>query len=110
MGLDYFFNNNSSNISSDDDTIGNTSMYFGNVYPDKKKKCFSKDKCDADRNNKSIHFYFSNKINNNQNNISTIIYNSNNKKDNDCINNSNKYSAEYTSFNEDNKKKNILNK
>ena len=108
MGLDYFFNSNSSNISSDDDTILNTSMYFGDVYPHKKKKCFSKDKCNTDRNQKSIDFYFSNKINNNQNNISTIIYNTNSKKDNDFINNSNKYSVESTSSSEDNKKKDIL--
>ena len=108
MGLDYFFNSNSSNISSDDDTILNTSMYFGDVYPHKKKKCFSKDKCNTDRNQKSIDFYFSNKINNNQNNISTIIYNTNSKKDNDFINNSNKYSVESTSSSEDSKKKDIL--
>ena len=108
MGLDYFFNSNSSNISSDDDTILNTSMYFGDVYPHKKKKCFSKDKCNTYRNQKSIDFYFSNKINNNQNNISTIIYNTNSKKDNDFINNSNKYSVESTSSSEDNKKKDIL--
>ena len=109
MGLDYFFNNNSSNISSDDDTIGNTSMQFGCVYPHKKKKCFSKDKCNADRNSKSIDFYFFNKINNNQNNISNTIYNTNNKKDNNYLNKSNKYSFESTSSSENNKKKNIIN-
>ena len=65
MGLDYFFNN--SNVS-DDDTTGDAIMYFGNVYPQKKKRCFSKDKCNTDKNNKSINFYFSNKINNDQNN------------------------------------------
>ena len=107
MGLDYFFNN--SNVS-DDDATGNAIMYFGNVYPQKKKRCFSKDKCNTDKNNKSINFYFSNKINNNQNNISTMIYNFNTKKDNDCLNTINKNSVDSTSSNEENKKVNILNK
>jgi len=109
MGLGYFFDNNNSNDSVDKvEIIGNTSMYFGDVYPNKKKKCFSKDKINTDRNSKSIDFYFPNYINNKQNNISAIIYNFNTKKDNDCLNNNRKYSTESTSSNDGNNKSNIL--
>ena len=106
MGLDYFFNNSN---ASDEDEIGNESMYFGDVYPQKKKRYFSKDKCNTDKNNKSIDFYFSNKINKDQNNISTMIYNFNSKKGNICFNNNNN-SIDSTSSNEENNRQNILNK
>jgi len=107
MGLYYFFNNSN---TSDNDAIGNACMYFGDVYLQKKKRCFSKDKCNTDKNNRSIDFYFSNKINNDQNNISNIIYNFNTTKGNDCLKNINKCSIDSLSSNEENKKPNILNK
>ena len=49
-------------------------------------------------------------MNNNQNNMSAIIYNFSPNKDNNCLNNSNKYSVDSTCSNEENKKPKILSK
>ena len=104
MGLDYFYTR-----SNDEIILSNEDMYFGDVYRRPKKKCFSKDKSNTDRNNISIDTYFSNKDNTkSQNNISNFFNTRKNSKEDDSPNNSANFSTTSSSSNDEIKSPNIL--
>ena len=81
MGLEYFYGNQ----STENNIIANRSLYFGDIYTENKKRCFSNDKL-----NKSIDSYFSK---NNNHNIKTSSFFNLNNKDDDSPNNSSTFSS-----------------
>ena len=104
MGLDYFYGNQ----SKESNIVINRSMYFGDIYREPKKRCFSNEKTDINqKNNKTIHNYFPNKSQNISYKINEKLLNSI-KKDDDSPNISSSSSTISSSSNDEIKKSNKL--